>query len=164
MNATLTKPDPALTRDAAALYEALSDLIRVYQFRDRDRICCYDISVSQCYALQAVGAAGQLTVNELAAHLYVDKSTVSRIVDALERKGLVRKQPDASDRRVLQMTPTKKGRQLYERVRRDIESQEQRLLAEFDPDVRGAMIDLIGRLARAAEERVDTSGGTCCAI
>jgi SAM-dependent methyltransferase len=29
------------------LYAALSDLVRVYQFRDRDRICCHDISVTQ---------------------------------------------------------------------------------------------------------------------
>ena len=79
-------------------------------------------------------------------------------------KSLVRRQPDPNDRRVLQLTPTKKGRQLYQRVRRDIESQEQRLLADFNPEVRTAMIDLIRRLARAAEERVDTSGGTCCAI
>jgi hypothetical protein len=33
--------DPRLDQDAAALYDALSDLIRVYQFRDRDRICCH---------------------------------------------------------------------------------------------------------------------------
>src|SRR5690606_18937495 len=46
--------DPQLARDAAALQRALSDLIRVYQFRDRDRICCHDISVSQCYALEAL--------------------------------------------------------------------------------------------------------------
>lgn len=29
-----------LTQDAEDLYEALNQLVRVYQFRDRDRICC----------------------------------------------------------------------------------------------------------------------------
>ena len=36
-----------LERDAAALQRVLTDLIRVYQFRDRDAICCYDISTGQ---------------------------------------------------------------------------------------------------------------------
>jgi hypothetical protein len=31
-----------LERDAAALRAAVAELVRVYQFRDRDRICCHD--------------------------------------------------------------------------------------------------------------------------
>ena len=46
--------DDALLADAEQLSGALSELIRVIQFRDRDRACCYDISVSQCYALKRV--------------------------------------------------------------------------------------------------------------
>ena len=64
--------DKALDRQAAELYAALSDLIRVYQFRDRDRICCHDLSVSQCYALEAVAKQGPMTVNDLAGHLYLE--------------------------------------------------------------------------------------------
>ena len=41
-----------LTQDSEDLYEALNQLVRVYQFRDRDRICCYDVSVTQCYAIE----------------------------------------------------------------------------------------------------------------
>ena len=50
--------DPALRADAEHLSDALGELIRVIQFRDRDRACCYDISVSQCYALKRVIDAG----------------------------------------------------------------------------------------------------------
>lgn len=44
----------AIDADAEALHTAVADLVRVYQFRDRDRICCHDISVTQCYALEAL--------------------------------------------------------------------------------------------------------------
>jgi hypothetical protein len=47
-----------LDRDTRDLYAALSDLVRLYQFRDRDTICCHDISVTQCYALQALARGG----------------------------------------------------------------------------------------------------------
>jgi hypothetical protein len=51
-----------LEADAVALHEALSELVRVYQFRDRDRICCHDISVTQCYALDALLRRGPAAV------------------------------------------------------------------------------------------------------
>lgn len=161
MTASTSAAERTLDRDAALLYEALSDLLRIYQFRDRDRICCHDISVTQCYALESLVQEGPLTQNELASRLYLDKSTVSRVVGALEGKGLLRRVPHAEDARAVQLGVTRKGRQLYQRIAKDIQNQEKQLLADFDPDVRSAMIELIGRLARAAERRVDTSGGTC---
>lgn len=38
--------ETALDRDAADQQAAVADLVRVYQFRDRDRICCHGISVT----------------------------------------------------------------------------------------------------------------------
>jgi len=160
----IVSADPALDRDTEAFYEALSELIRVYEFRDRDRICCYDISVSQCYALEAVVRGSELTLNDLAARLYLDKSTASRVVDALERKGYVERQPHPEDRRSLLLRPTPAGREMEQRIRRDILTEEQALLADFDPEIRQAMTQLIRRLARAAASRVDAAGGSCCRI
>ena len=156
--------EPGLDGDTLELHRALSDLIRVYQFRDRDRICCYDVSVTQCYALEAVILHGPLTLNELAAHLYLDKSTTSRVVDALQKKGYVERRENPEDRRSLRLEPTAAGRELHARIEGDILSQEKELLSSFAPEVRQAMATLIGRLARAAASRVDASGGSCCRI
>ena len=156
--------DPALDRDARALYDALSDLIRVYQFRDRDRICCHDISVSQCYGLDALARRGPMTLNDLAANLYLDKSTASRVVDALERKTYVTRTPHPQDGRALLLEVTPAGRDLHERVATEIAGEERLLLADFDPEVRQSMVKLIGRLGRAAAARVEASGGNCCRV
>ena len=151
-----------LEQDAQALYDALQDLIRVYQFRDRDRICCHDLSVTQCYALEALVRRGGITVNELSAELYLDKSTASRVVDALERKGYLTRNSHPDDRRAVQLLVTRTGKNLFSRIRRDIVEHEKSLIAEFDPKTRRAMTKLINQLARAAAKRVDTAGGTCC--
>lgn len=163
MDSSITQ-DTTLARDAAALYDALSALIRVYGFRDRDRICCHDISVTQCYALEAVVQDGPLRLNDLAADLYLDKSTMSRVVGALERKGLLGRHRDQQDRRAILLEATPQGESLYRRIRRDIEEQEGRLLADFEPEVRTAMVELLRRLTEAARSRVSTEGGVCCAI
>ena len=69
MSAVRVKSPEPRNEEATRLYAALSDLVRVYQFRDRDRICCHDISVTQCYALEALVRLGPRTLNELAAAL-----------------------------------------------------------------------------------------------
>ena len=159
---TATKADSQLDQDARALYGALQGLIRVYQFRDRDRICCHDLSVTQCYALEALDRRGALTMNDLSAELYLDKSTSSRVINALERKEYVERRAHPDDRRAVQLHSTRAGRALYQRIKQEIVEQEKALIADIDPTTRQAMTQLIRRLATSAAERVDTSGGSCC--
>lgn len=154
--------DVRLHADAAALSEALGDLIRVVQFRDRDRACCYDVSVTQCYALKAATDQGPLTVNELAATLYLDKSTASRVAGGLEEKGYLRRERDAHDGRVIRLVATPEGRALCGRIEVDLAGEYAELLTDFDPEVRAAMTRLLGRLAASFAARVDASGGSCC--
>ena len=162
--ATGITSDLALAQDTEELYDALEDLLRVYQFRDRDRICCFDVSVSQCYALEGLVRRGGMTLNDLAAYLYLDKSTASRVVDALERKGYVTRLPHPKDRRALLLEPTPAGRELEGKIRESILAEERQLLADFAPEVRRSMTLLIRRLARAASASVGGSEGGCCSL
>ena len=154
--------DPTLDRDAMQFHEALSELIRVYQFRDRKRICCHDISVTQCYALEALVRRGALTLNELATELYLDKSTASRVLDALERKEYLVRETDLEDRRAIRVALTPRGRELHARIEADLLEEHKRLLGDLDPEVRQAISNLIGRLAREASERFSRVDGSCC--
>jgi DNA-binding MarR family transcriptional regulator len=95
------------------MQESLSELVRVYQFRDRQRICYYDVSVTQCYAISMLVAVSPMTLNKLAAQLYLDKSTASRLVDSLEQKGYVCKTVDSTDARALSLEVTAKGKKLH---------------------------------------------------
>ena len=156
--------DPTLTHDAERLSEALEDLLRVMQFRDRDRACCYDVSVSQCYALERVVNADGLTVNDLAASLYLDKSTASRIADSLVNKGYIARARDPEDGRVVRLVATPAGSVLCRSIRADISGEYAEMLSEFGPDVRAGIIQLVGRLGRSFAERVEVSGGSCCVV
>ena len=153
--------DPDLERDAEALYDSVSELVRVYQSLDRDRICCHDISITQCNALEALARRGGLTLGELAAHLYLDKSTASRVVDALQRKGYVDRTTHPDDGRAVLLVTTQQGKELYQSIRKGLLADEQRLLAAFDPEVRQLLPQLIARLARAVAARLG-NGETCC--
>jgi DNA-binding MarR family transcriptional regulator len=151
-----------LEADAASLHEALCELLRVYQFRDRDRICCHDISVTQCYALEALLRRGPSGLNELAAELYLDKSTASRVVAALERKRYVSRAPHPEDGRAIVLTVTPLGRRLYDRIRTDLIAETRQLLEDFEPEVRQGAAQLILRVARAAAARSGVGPGAGC--
>jgi MarR family 2-MHQ and catechol resistance regulon transcriptional repressor len=159
------RPDPAheaLERDAVALQMAVAGLVRVYQFRDRDRICCHDISVTQCYALEALIRRGPSGLNDLAAELYLDKSTASRVVATLERKKYVTRERHPDDGRAVVLSASPAGRRLYERIRADLVTETRQLLEDFEPEVRKGAARLILRLARAAAERSGVAPGAGC--
>jgi len=126
---------PSLIRDAARLQEALGELIRVLQFRDRDRACCYDLSVSQCHALQALIQAGPMTVTQLGNHLYLEKSTASRLAKALLAKELIRKRAPQADGRVVILQVTESGHRLARKILNDLSEEYMDLLEGFETEV-----------------------------
>jgi MarR family transcriptional regulator, 2-MHQ and catechol-resistance regulon repressor len=158
----------ALDRDALALHEAVADLVRVYQFRDRDRICCHDVSVTQCYALETIVEHGPLRLSALADRLFLDKSTTSRVVSTLVRKGYVEQRADAKDGRATTLSATRQGQRLCTRIIDDLVDQQKQLLQDLDPDVRAGVVQVLRRLAYAADARfrrgvASDADVTCCA-
>jgi len=156
--------DPRLQSEARAFHEALHELLKVIQFRDRDLACCYDLSATQCYALAAVANEGAATVNDLAARLYLEKSTASRVAAGLEAKGHLVRRADERDGRVVRLEVSPAGREVLARIERDLASRYAELLSDFDPEVRRAMTRLVARLAASFACGVQAAGGTCCVV
>lgn len=142
-------------------YRALSDLLRLLQFRDRDRICCHGVSVSQCHALDVLVREGALRLNELAVRLYLGKSTTSRVVDALLRKGYVERRTDPDDSRAVRLEATPAGRELHDRIEEDLLAETRGLLRGFGPEGRRAARELLERMRRRAIDRIEVEGGCC---
>jgi DNA-binding MarR family transcriptional regulator len=164
-NAPRSTVSPAdLQRDAEALQAAVANLVRVYQFRDRDRICCHDVSVTQCYALDTLVEHGPMRLSALAERLFLDKSTTSRVVNTLARKGYVEQRADATDGRAMLISATRQGQRLCARISSDLVEQQKQLLGDLAPDIRAGVVHVIQRLAQAADARFRTGAtGGCCA-
>jgi len=152
----------SLIRSASLLQEALGELTRVLQSRDRDRACCYELSVSQCHALQTLVSDGPMTVTQLGNNLYLEKSTASRLANGLLDRGLVRKRSPDSDGRVVILQVTEQGHRLSRKILNDLEEEYMDLLEEFDPEVRKALPRLVARLTQTISARADLPGPTCC--
>jgi MarR family transcriptional regulator, organic hydroperoxide resistance regulator len=68
----------------------------------------FELSPVQCHVLHLIEPERPLPMRRLADTLGCDASNVTGLVDRLEARGLVQRQPAADDRRVkvLQLTPT----------------------------------------------------------
>jgi len=141
-----------VANERLAFHRALTDLIRAYQFRDRDLVCGYGVTVTESHAVDRLVKLGPLTQNDLADALNLDKSTVSRVVDGLEKKGHARRRPHPEDGRAVLLEATALGRRLCHRMERDRVAAEQRLLSDFSPQMLRIATRAISRIARSAED------------
>jgi DNA-binding MarR family transcriptional regulator len=153
MRQTATNTRASLDDDAAALYRVMTELLRVYQFRDRDRVGYHDLTITQCYVLDILVRRGPLSLNELAVEMLLDKSTLSRVVDGLEKQRAVKRTSHPADGRSTLIEPTRSGTRRYERVEADLVAENAKVLSGFTAPVRRQLVALIAELTRAARER-----------
>ena len=147
--------------ESRRFYAALQELIRIYQFRDRDVACYGDVSPDECYALEAIEMAGKVRVGDLAAALNLHKSNASRLAVALEAKGYVARARDRGDGRALVLQITKRGRRVHDAIRARVEGIHAEILGSYPPAVRKAFVQLLGDLAAEARVRVGGGCGGC---
>jgi MarR family 2-MHQ and catechol resistance regulon transcriptional repressor len=141
-----------LPEQAKQLHQALTHLVQKYQFRDRNDICCYGISVSQCHTLEALGEHGTQAMQALAEHLHLAVSTVTRVVDQLVEKGLAERHSGAKDRRVCEVALTPSGRDLLRTLQGELIAREQAVLERIPLASRAHVIWAIEALSQAVDD------------
>jgi len=92
------------------------------------------IGPAQASALSVVVFGGPLTLNELAEAEQVRPPTMSRVVEALVKEGLVRRETNRDDRRSVIISPTDKGTRILQEGRNRRERRLIKLLSKLDAD------------------------------
>src|SRR3954466_6422929 len=99
---------------ADRLHSASIHLLRRVRRRDDES----GVTAPHLSALSVLVFAGARTLGELAEAEQVRPPSITRIVQNLEADGLVEREPDAADRRVVRVRATEKGRTILEDGRR----------------------------------------------
>ena len=78
--------------------------------------CCQEVTVAQCHVLLEIEHLKITTTIELAKQLLLDKSTLSRTIEALVIKGLVKREKYPNDRRFTKLLLTDKGKTICNKI------------------------------------------------
>ncbi|WP_017538686.1 MULTISPECIES: MarR family winged helix-turn-helix transcriptional regulator [Nocardiopsis] len=150
----MTNPDPSERMDdqtpglEADLRVAVGRLARRLRAQRPDT----SLSLGQGAVLFALARQGRMTPRALADHEKVQPPSMTRIISALEERGLVRREPHPQDRRQQLVDLTDQGRAL---VRQDTRRREEwlaRRLGELEPHERQVLreaAEILDRLSRS---------------
>lgn len=116
-----------------------------------DAACC-GTTVGQCQAIREIAAKEQLTVNQLAERLFLDKSTMSRTVENLVKQDWVSRQVDPVDRRQVNLSLTTAGEKVLEGIQARNQWYYQQVLDLIPPAKREQLLESLELLIGALSE------------
>ena len=148
--ASVAEPDmsgrsvPAI--DAARLRVAVLRLSR--RLRKHDLA---GLTPSQLSTLSSVGACGPVRLGDLAAAERIAPSTLTRLVNVLEDRGYLVRQPSPDDARAFLVMLTDGGRDVLERIRAEATSMLTDMLSTLPPDQLAALEAALPALEQMAD-------------
>lgn len=107
-----------VTRSVAIseIMQSLRQIFRAIQDYSQEVSKKFGITGPQLWALKALFAAGALSLGDLSNKMYLHPSTVSGVVDRLEKKGYVVRDRGQKDRRVVTVALTPQGKRLVKKA------------------------------------------------
>jgi len=128
-------------------------LVRALGLHQPDRTpCAQPIAVAEAHALLEVSREPGLSQNSLAARLRLEKSSVSRIVTALEKRGWIARKRNPNDTRVVQLHLSDDGRKAAATVASSRQAKFEQILAAIPAGERRAVIASLGTLLEVIRE------------
>lgn len=147
-----------MSEKAKALREAMRLIDRRLEMVDeKEKACCCGTTLAQCHALVEIGRAGSISLIGLSEQMDLDKSTMSRTVDALVARGFAKRDIDEANRRFVTITLMEKGLQEYRSIESSMDVYFDRLLEAVPAEKQAQVLESMQLLVDAVLQ-VD-----CCA-
>jgi len=105
-----------------------------------------ELTASQFVVVIAAMRGRARTVNEFCQYAGIDAGPMSRLLDRLEAKDIVRRVRGSADRRQVHVELTAKGSALYPRITEIVGRVNRQFLAGFSPEDAAGLQDLLQRL------------------
>lgn len=110
------------------------------------------VSLSELFALHELTADDGLAQQELTVRLHLDKSTVSRLVAGMEARGLLVRERDPGNRRIVRLSISPAGHRLHEDLAQAMRAHQQAVLAAMTAPERVALETGLVGLLRALHQ------------
>ena len=114
-----------------------------------ERVAPYDLTTLQFTTLSVLSCYGApLSTSQLARRAFMTPQSMSEVIHALERKGLIKRDPHPNHRRTLPATLTAKGRRVLAACDEAVSEFEDAMLEGFSEADRATFRDMIKAAVR----------------
>ena len=100
-----------------------------------------------------------ISQEQLSKKIFINKSNITRQLCSLEQNGFITRVPKAEDKRVLQIFPTDKAKEIYPKVRKVMKDWNEYLLEEFTSEEQELLLEMLGKVMERSMEAVNLEGG-----
>ncbi|MGA2640604.1 MAG: MarR family transcriptional regulator [Spirochaetia bacterium] len=123
---------------------------------------CCGVTFAQCHLLLEIERRERTSITELASILDLDKSTLSRTVDAASRAGLLDRSVDPASRRQQVISLTARGRETTETINSQCDASYTRLFDFIPREERSTVVRAVALLADAMRQKRRHPESACC--
>lgn len=119
--------------------------------KDSQLSCC-GVTLAQCHALVEIGRAGRISLSELARLLNLENNSMSRTVDKLVTKGMVKRDIDPVDRRYLVINLTARGEEVYRKIEENMNLFFEKIYLALPAEKRNDVLESLNVLLASVEK------------
>lgn len=118
------------------VFYSLESAIKTYRRFAQARLSAagIDITIDQWLVLKTIHDSPDVTLQQVGAAVFKDFASVTRIVQLLERKGLLRRKPHKSDRRRSELVLTRAGETVISTVEPIVHANRRQALDGIDAE------------------------------
>lgn len=135
--------------EMADLYKVIA---RGNRLLGRDEVFCHGLTVLQAQTLDEIAKREGLSMNELSEIMLLARSTMTRVVDQLVEKGLVGRDQDPGDRRLVCVRSTPEGYRVRDIVTGCLLNAQKEVLGKIRPEDRPTVLYALRELVKAMGE------------
>ena len=118
----------------------------------RELAARHGISLGDLHAVHVLARLGEIPISRYGAEVGVPRSTITNLVDRLERAGLVERLPGPTDRRVTLVRLAPAGRKAVEETGLLRQSEVAARLFALDPAAQATLAELLERVVAGPSE------------
>lgn len=144
--------DKVNTKESHYLRELIRILVRNLGILEKSEATCCGTTVAQCHAIVEIGRAAEISLNELAELLSLDKSTMSRTINNLVQSDLVVRELHPEDRRYVTIKLTEEGLKVFKSIESSMEQYYKSIFSSIPEEKREQVLESLQLLIDAAKE------------
>lgn len=134
------------------LRELIRILVRNLGILEKGDANCCGVTISQCHAIVEIGRAKEISLNELAQILTLDKSTMSRTINNLVEDSLVVRELHSEDRRYITIKLTDEGIKIFKNIEGGMNEYYKNIFKYISEDKREQVLESLKLLIEAVSE------------